>query len=188
MSNLSFQQAQADMRDAYVNGATGVAVSGAVWVLAGGLCVAVSNQVGVYALLAGGAVIFPLSVLLAKLLGRRGFHAAGNPLGTLASEGTFWLVAGVAVAFGVSLLRLEWFFPAMLLAIGARYLTFQTLYGLRTYWFLGAVLCALAMAAVFLRLPPAAAALAGGLVEVGFAVALLRQGRPAAAGPLPSSP
>lgn len=177
MSDHSIKQAQEDMRDAYFNGATGVVVSGAVWLTAAALCATFSNRVGVYALLAGGAFIFPLSVLLSKLLGRRGFHASGNPLGTLASESTFWLITGVAVAFGVYLLRVEWFFPAMLLAIGARYLTFQTVYGLRVYWYLGAALCSLAFAAVTLQLSPSSAALAGGLLEISFAIALFRQRR-----------
>lgn len=178
MSDFSIDQAQADMRDAYFNGATGVVASGIVWLLAGAVCLALSTQLGVYALLGGGALIFPLGVVLSKLLGRRGFHTAGNPLGTLASEGTFWLMAGIAVAFGVYLLRPEWFFPAMLLAIGARYLTFQTVYGLRLYWFLGAALCLFGMAVVMLRLAPPVAALGGGLLEVLFAVALFRHRRP----------
>lgn len=180
MAELGFGQAQADMRDAHFNGAAGVVASGVVWAVAGGFSVALSHRAGVYALLAGGALIFPLGVLLAKLLGRRGMHARGNPLGTLAQEGTFWLMAGIVVAFALSLQRVEWFLPAMLLAIGARYLTFQTLYGLRTYWVLGGALCALAVAVVLLRLPPPLALFGGGVLEIAFALALFRQ-RPAAA-------
>lgn len=176
----SFGQAQADLRDAHCNGAAGVVASGLVWLAAGLFCLALSPRAGVYALLAGGALIFPLGVLLARLLGRRGMHARGNPLGTLAQEGTFWLMAGIVVAFALYLVRAEWFFPAMLLAIGARYLTFQTLYGLRTYWLLGGALCALAVVVVLLRLPPAVALFGGGVLEVVFALALFRQ-HPAAA-------
>lgn len=174
MSDITIKQAQADMRDAYLNGATGVIVSGIVWVAAGVFCLALSDKAGVYALLAGGAAIFPLSVVLSKALGRRGMHTRGNPLGTLASEGTFWLMAGIVAAFGLYLLRLEWFFPAMLLAIGARYLTFQTIYGLKLYWALGAMLCGFAFAVVFLRLSPSIAALGGGLLEIACAIALFR--------------
>ena len=179
MSNVTLFQAQANMRDGYLNGAPGALVSGLVWLSAGAIAMRVSNQAAVYALLLGGALIFPLGVLLAKLLGRRGGHDADNPLGRLASEGTFWMLAGIAVAFALSTLRIEWFFPAMLLTIGGRYLTFQTIYGLRLYWVLGASLCGLGIALALVNVPPSTAALAGGFVEVLFAALLFR--RPAAA-------
>lgn len=175
-----FARAQADLRDAHFNGATGVVASGAVWAVAGVFSLALSPRAGAYALLAGGALIFPVGVLLAKLLGRRGTHARGNPLGTLAQEGTFWLMAGIVVAVALYLVRPAWFFPAMLLAIGARYLTFQTLYGLRAYWALGSALCALAAAVVLLGLPAPVALLGGGAIEIAFALALFRH-RPAPA-------
>jgi len=121
--------------------------------------------------------IFPLSVLLTKLLGRSGRHADGNPLGRLAAEGTIWMMAGIAVAFGMQAVRIEWFFPAMLLTIGGRYLTFQTLYGMRIYWFLGAVLCLLAICLALARAPAFASALTGGLMEFAFAVGIYVQGK-----------
>ena len=82
------------------------------------------------------------------------------------------MMAGIAVAFGVQVLRLEWFFPAMLLVIGGRYLTFQTLYGMRVYWFLGAVLCVAGIALALLRAPAPASALTGGLIELVFALGI----------------
>ena len=54
--------------------------------------------------------------------------------GAVAAEGTFWFLAGIAIACGMHFLRVEWFFPAMLLPVGGRYLTFQSLYGMRAYW------------------------------------------------------
>lgn len=175
MAELTFAQGQAQMREAYLNGAPGALVSGLVWLLAGVIATSVSAKSGVYALLIGGALIFPLSVLLTKLLGRRGGHDADNPLGRLAMESTFWMLAGIAVAFGLATQRIEWFFPAMLLTIGGRYLAFQTIYGLRLYWVFGAVLCTLGVACVLLKAPPPAVAMAGGAVEVAFAALLFRQ-------------
>lgn len=180
MAASTLQQFQAQMRDGYVNGAPGALVSGVVWLIAGAVEIGVSNTAAVYALLIGGALIFPLSVVLTKLLGRRGTHDAGNPLGQLASEGTFWMLAGIAVAYALATLKIEWFFPAMLLMIGGRYLTFQTIYGLRLYWLFGGILCALGVALASLRASPHVGALAGGAVEMVFAVLLFRA-RPAAA-------
>lgn len=49
----------------------------------------------------------------------------------LALEGTIWLLLAIPVAIGAALYRVEWFFPAMLLVIAGRYLTFSTLYDMR---------------------------------------------------------
>jgi hypothetical protein len=87
-------------------------------------------------------------------------------------EGTFWMLGGIAIAFGISMLRIEWFFPAMLLVIGGRYLTFQSIYGLFMYWVLGATLCVVGIAFALLRAPVPLSALAGGLIEVVFAAAV----------------
>lgn len=177
MSELTFSQAQADMRNGYFYGMPGVLVSGVVWLAAAAVAVQFSPKAAVLALLTGGMFIHPLAVLLAKVLGRTGTHAADNPMGRLAAEGTFWLLAGIAIAYGTHVLRLEWFFPAMLLLIGGRYLTFQTLYGMKGYWVLGTVLCIVGVAFAIARVSVPVAAFAGGLVEVVFAAFLVIQAK-----------
>lgn len=177
MTELTIQDAQADMRRAYFWGAPGVCVSGLVWLAAGMVAAAHSDAAAVLALLLGGALIHPLAVLLTRLLGRSGRHAAGNALGRLAGEGTFWLLAGCAIAYGVHALRIEWFFPVMLLVIGGRYLTFQTLFGVRTYWVCGAVLCAAGLALAMMRAPAVLGAWAGAAIELTFAAVLFSQAR-----------
>lgn len=119
---------------------------------------------------------------MCRILGRAGAHDAGNPLGTLATEGTLWMLAGIAIAYGVSVLRIEWFFPAMLLVIGGRYLTFQTLYGLRIYWICGAVLCAAGLGLGLVRAPVHLSALSGAGIEVVTALILFARARRSAEG------
>lgn len=165
------------MRRSYLSGAPGVLVSGLVWLLAGLIAAMHSERTAVLALLFGGAAIHPMAVVLTKLLGRSGKHSTGNGLGGLAAEGTFWLLAGCAIAYGMQVLRIEWFFPAMLLVIGGRYLTFQTLYGLRAYWVCGAVLCVAGLASALARAPVATSAFTGACVEVIFAAVLFMQAR-----------
>jgi hypothetical protein len=177
MSNLTFSQAQADMRKSYRNGASGVLVSALVWLSAGAVALMISPKASIWTLLIGGAAIYPLSVLVEKLLGNSGKHAADNPLGKLAMEGTFWMLAGIAVAYGVHLLRIEWFFPVMMLVIGGRYLTFQTLYGLRIYWVMGALLCAAGLTCALTKVPVHFSAFAGGVIEIVFAVLLFKQAK-----------
>lgn len=174
---MTIHDSQQDMRSGYLGGAPGLFVSGAVWLAASGVAATVSPQHAMWTLLLGGMSIFPLSIALTKLLGRPGKHATGNPLGTLALEGTAWFVAGIAIAFVLGSLRLDLFFPTMLLLIGGRYLTFQTVYGLKLYWVCGGVLLALGFGAAVLRLPPVVAAAAGGAVEIAFGLVVLRQVR-----------
>lgn len=177
MTTFTIQQAQADMRRGYFLGAPGVLVSGLVWLVAGLVAALHTERAAVLALLFGGGLIHPLSVLLNRLLGRSGKHSTGNVLGGLAAEGTFWLLAGCAIAYGVSVLRIEWFFPAMLLVIGGRYFTFQTLYGLRSYWACGALLCFTGLALALARMPVAVGAFAGAAVEIAFSAVLFAQSK-----------
>ncbi|QEL57944.1 hypothetical protein FYK34_17460 [Chromobacterium paludis] len=177
MISSSFEDAQADMRSAYLWGAPGVSVSGAVWVISALFASFVSFKAGVWSLLLGGTVIFPLSLVVCRALGAKAKHSADNPLGKLALEGTFWLLAGIAVAFGIQVLRPEWFYPSMLLMIGGRYFTFQTLYGLRAFWWAGGTLCSLGIALALASAAPALAAAVGGGTEVVLSVLLFSMAR-----------
>jgi len=177
MSNLTLTQAQADMRSGYFDGAPGLLVSGLAWLVSGLFAVFVSPGSAVLALLVGGAVIHPLSVLGAKILGRSGTHSQGNPLARLAIEGTIWLLAGIAIAYAMQVLRVEWFFPAMLLLIGGRYLTFQSLYGLRIYWICGAALCVAGFGLGLVRAPIFVSVFVGSAIELIFATLIFSKAR-----------
>lgn len=179
--DITIAASQADMRSGYLSGAPGIVASSAAWLAAAAVAFSASFSSAVWTLLVAGAFIHPVGVLLAKLLGAPGKHRAGNPMAGLAVESTFWMLAGILVAIGISLHRIEWFFPAMLLVIGGRYLTFRTIYGLAIYWLLGAALCIAAVGLVFLKAPVPLSALVGGLVELGFAAVLLKSARNSAA-------
>lgn len=172
MTINTFSGAQADMRRAYCSGAPGVLVSGCAWLAAGLVAALRSPSLAVLVLLVGGALIHPASIVLNKVLGRAGAHTPGNPLGVLAIEGTVWFLAGIVIAYGLRALRLEWFFPAMLLLIGGRYLTFQTIYGLRVYWLCGAILGGAGLVLGLMRAPVPVAAFSGAGVELVFAALL----------------
>jgi hypothetical protein len=169
---LKITDAQADMRSSYYWGATGVLTSGLVWCCAGIVCLMVSSEYAVWTLFIGGALIHPLAIVLDKLLGVSGKHDPDNPLGSLAIATTFWLIFCLPIAYVVSTVNPSWFFPAMLLVIGGRYLTFATLFGLRTYWVLGLALAAVAYFLVSMGASPTLGAFMGAAVEIAFAVAL----------------
>lgn len=132
----------------------------------------VSEQTAVWTLFFGGMLIHPLGLLLAKLTGVPGKHSGQNPLGKLAMEGTFFMLLCIPLALLLSLQEHAWFFQGMLLIIGGRYLTFTTLYGIKTYWVLGGLLGAMAFALFFLNASSEISALLGAIVELVFGTVL----------------
>jgi len=170
-------EAQSDMRAGYCSGAAGILASGLAWSAAAAIAALVSPGRAVWVLLVGGALIHPVSLLLCRWLGAPGVHAKGNPLAPLAAASTFWLIFSLPLAYGLGLQKPGWFFAAMLLVIGGRYLVFATLYGMRLYWALGLVLAAVGFASGWLGAPAMPVALAGAAVELAFAVAGIVQHR-----------
>ena len=163
---MHLREAQRDMRRAYVNGGVGIFVSGLVWVIAGAATFYVDLFSGMAALFFGGMLIHPLSLLLARRVYHRGRARAPNPLEMLALQSTAFLIIGLAIAYLVSGTYSDWFFAIALLTVGARYLVFQTVYGMRFYLILGAGLIAIAAAALWFGMAPAFVALAGGATEL----------------------
>ena len=168
----SISDAQQDMRQAYYGGATGAVSSATAWLVAGFVATYISPTAGAWALVFGGMLIFPVSVLLCKAIGRSGKHSKDNPLGALALEGTIWMLLSIPLAIVIVYYRVEWFFPAMLLVIGGRYLTFSTLYGMKIYWAFGATLAAAAFVLVKFEAPAVAGAYIGALIEYAFGIAI----------------
>lgn len=166
MENI--QQAQADMRHGYLYGAVGIVVSGLMWFLSGWVAYHYSPKQAVWTLLVGGMFIHPISILVNKILGIRGAHHTNNPLGRLGMEGTFFMIMCLPLAYGLSFQRPEWFFQGMLLIIGGRYLTFQTLYGSRLYWILGAVLGLAAYGLFSLQAQAYLSAFTGSIIEISY--------------------
>lgn len=175
--NMSVSEAQSDMRDGYFSGGAGVLASALAWSVAAGVAVLGSAQNSVWALLLGGMLIHPVAVLFCKLLGARGTHTKGNPLAQLAGASTFWLIFCLPLTYALSLQEPGWFFPAMLLVIGGRYLVFATLFGMGMYWVLGLTLAGAGFALGYRGSPAHVAAVTGAAVEAAFAGVFLTQHR-----------
>ena len=166
---MTVSESQADMRSAYYSGAPGILASAIVWTAAAATAAVAAPQRAIWALLIGGALIHPLGVLLCRLLGAPAKHSKTNPLGQLAGASTFWLIFSLPLAYGLGLQSPAWFFAAMLLVIGGRYLVFATLYGMRLYWALGLALAGAGFGLGWLAAPPLVVVSAGAAIELVFA-------------------
>jgi len=179
-----FELAQADMRRAFAGGATGMFASACVWLAAGVTTLVATPRAAMFSLFFGGMLIHPLAILFAKLLGRSGSPAPDNPLTKLALESTGWMLLAIPLAFVASLQRIEWFFVAMLLTIGGRYLTFASLYGMKIYWACGAALAVSACVLALCQANSTVAAFSGGVIECLFAAGVFSISRREVTAPL----
>lgn len=175
--DLTVVQAQSDMRRGYYSGAAGILASALAWAVAAGTAALVSPQKAIWVLLVGGALIHPVGLLFCRMLGAPGSHAKGNPLGLLAGASTFWLIFCLPLAYGLGLQKPAWFFAAMLLIIGGRYLVFATLFGMRLYWALGLALAAAGFMLAWLGQPAVVIVTAGAAIEAGFGAVGIAQHR-----------
>ncbi|MEM6806690.1 MAG: hypothetical protein AAF696_35140 [Bacteroidota bacterium] len=128
---MNIQDAQKDMRQAYLGGGPGILISALVWLGAGTTSLFSTAQISLIVFFLGGMLIYPLGLLLSKVLGASGKHQKDNPLGALAMESTFLLFIGLFISYVVFQVQPEWFFSIMLLIIGGRYLIFASIYGNR---------------------------------------------------------
>lgn len=165
------------MRYGYFGGGVGMFVSGVVWFISGVIAFNGDTNKAIWALLIGGALISPISGIITKILGRPDKSTSGNPLTALAMESTVWLIICLPLAYTLSQINPLWFYPAMLLIIGGRYLTFSTIYGMRIYWLCGTLLALAGFAIVGLNIPFDIQPFTGALIEILLAPFVFIQGR-----------
>jgi len=167
---------QQNMRDAYVGGAPGVAVSGSIWVVAGLVAGQLGIPAGFAALFFGGMVIQPLGVAISRLLGAKK-PTEPNALDLVAIESLAILFVGLLIAYRLIGVAPSLVFATVALAIGARYVLFRTLYEDKLYWALGAALMAVGTAGLLGVLAGKLVPLVVGVVELAFAAVLFAQAR-----------
>src|SRR6185369_12872848 len=86
---MTIREAQEEMRRVYVDGAIGPFVSGAIWLASAALASAGSRTPAVLALVLGGVFIFPIGLLVPRVLGRPTAVRKENPLSFLAMQVAF---------------------------------------------------------------------------------------------------
>lgn len=140
---MEIAEAQREVRRRYVGGFAGQMVSAAVWLVGAALGTWGTPKESIIAAVAGGFFIFPLTQVLLRFL--RPPVKTRNPLNGLGMQVAFVLPFSMLLLIPVGLYRLNLFYPALLILVGAHYLPFVFMYGMRMFVFLAAILMAMGM-------------------------------------------
>jgi len=139
-SNMLVQDAQREVRTVFVGGFWGQLVSSAVWLVSAALAVWVSPRAAIIGAVLGGFFIFPATQLLLRLSGGRSTLSSDNALWDLGWQVAFVLPLSMLLLVPVTAFRLNWFYPALMILLGAHYLPFAFMYGMRMFLALSAIL------------------------------------------------
>ena len=131
---MQLDEAQREVREVYLGGWVGAFASAAVWLASAALAAWSSPTNGALAIIFGGMLIFPLTMLGLRLLGRRATLSHENPLGKLAMQVAFTVPLTIPLILAAAQGRPEWFYAGFLIVVGAHYLPFVTLYGLPVFY------------------------------------------------------
>jgi len=139
---MDIQDAQREVRSVYVGGFYGQLVSSVIWLVSATLGTWVTPKASILTLVISGFFIFPLTQMLLRLSGRRASVSRENAFHSLGMQIAFVLPFSMLLLVPVGLYNLNWFFPALMILLGAHYLPFATLYGMRMFLFLAGFLIA----------------------------------------------
>src|ERR1035441_4681329 len=132
--------AQRDVRETFLGGFPGQMVSSGVWFVSAAAATWYSPTAAILTLVVGGTFIFPLTQLLLRFMRRPASLPKGHPMNALARQVAFTLPLNFPLVFAATVHHLYWFYPALMIALGAHYLPFVFLYGM---WQFGALAAAL---------------------------------------------
>lgn len=170
---MTIGEAQRDVRQVYEGGFFGQLVSGAVWLVAAAVATWFEGAAAVLALFLGGVLIFPLTTLAHRLSSREASLPAGHPMTALAMQIAFTVPIGLVVVIAMLGGHSELFFPASMVIVGAHYLPFVFLYGMRLFGVLAGVMGGVGVVLLYVpRVPSTAAGWFTGALLVVFAFLL----------------
>jgi len=149
----------------------GQLVSAILWFASASLATWGSERSAIGFLVVAGFFIFPLTKLGLTLVGHRTTVSKDNPLNALGMQAAFVLPLSLLVVGAATLYRLGWFYPAFMIVLGAHYLPFVTLYGMRMFYVLAGILVGTGVAlALYVAMPFGTGAWFTGAVLLVFAV------------------
>lgn len=137
---MQVEDAQREVRTVFVGGFWGQLVSSVVWLASSAVAVWVSPRAAIITAVLGGFFIFPLTQLMLHLSGGRTTLSSDNRLWDLGWQVAFVLPLSMLLLVPVTVFRLNWFYPALMILLGAHYLPFAFMYGMRMFLALCAIL------------------------------------------------
>jgi hypothetical protein len=139
---MEIARAQQDVRETFLGGFAGQLVSSMVWGASAAACTWHSLRLGEYVVICAGLLIFPLSQLLLRGMGHAYALPKGHPMNALAMQVAFTLPLTLPLVIAIGALHPAWFYPALMITLGAHYLPFIFLYGMWQFGVLGGALIA----------------------------------------------
>lgn len=139
---MDIQDAQREVRSVYIGGFLGQLLYSILWLASAALGTWVSPKASILTIVVGGIFVFPLMQMMLRLSGRRASTSRGNPFHWLGMQIALVLPFSMLLLVPVGLYRLNWFFPALIILLGAHYLPFATSFGMRMFLFLAGFLLA----------------------------------------------
>lgn len=136
---MDIADAQRENRTRFVGGFYGQLVSGVLWLVSASMATWSTSRAAITMLVVGGFFIFPLTELFIRASGNRSPLSAHNSLYQLGMQVAFVLPVSMPLLLPVGMYRLNWFYPALMVLLGAHYIPFVFLYGMRMFAALAAL-------------------------------------------------
>lgn len=137
---MTIADAQRDVRTVFQGGFVGQLVSGAIWLLSAAVATWQSPKTAMEVLVVGGVFIYPITRLVLHLMARPSSLPKGHPMNALGMQVAFVLPLTLPLVFVTTAFRQNWFYPALMIALGAHYLPFIFMYGMWQFGVLAALL------------------------------------------------
>jgi hypothetical protein len=137
---MDISAAQRENRIRFCGGFYGQLVSGLLWLASAALATWSTPRSAITMLVVSGFFIFPITELLVRLHGRQPAFSPANSLPQLGMQTAFVLPLSMLLLIPVGHYRLSLFYPALTILLGAHYIPFVFLYGMRSFGFLAGLL------------------------------------------------
>ncbi len=146
---MDITAAQQDVRRVYRGGFAGPLVSAVVWTAASAVAQWWSVSAAMAVLFFGGVLLCPLSSRVLRAMRGPALLPKGHPSNALATQVALTVPLGLLVAIALGSVAPSLFLPASLVIVGAHYLMFISLYGMRVYAVLASALVGIGGLALF---------------------------------------
>src|SRR5512141_1843457 len=137
---MFIKEAQREMRSAFLGGFVGQLIAGIIWAVSAVVSTWVTPRLGMAVLFFVSMLLFPLTQVILKLIGRPATLSKENTLNQLGMQIAFTVPIGFILVGAATLYRENWFYPASMIVVGAHYLPFIFLYGMPQFGILAGLL------------------------------------------------